>query len=589
MHAQRVQCSRISDGALWLQAPLADRDAIRCRNLEHLSRWKNREVPLTSAEQRLWEALDCANRLEAAHIGQEPLRRSPGGKKCVELKEVFRVVPGKSWGQMEASEEHKQRWSHLGCDCYFDRKCKDRAFRARPPSIHSSTTAAGIAEAVKARPPSERLQPEGSRQVVAVVLGATSFQVRFETLEANPLFTKLLPSLGKTVLADYEYWIYVGFDTGDLFYDDAARLRSLLKWFRRNLAAPLRPRGVEAKMVFLNYTNLLRKPGPVFNFVAAAAVHDGADYIFRVNDDTEVETPGWAAKMAGELAGFRPANVGVVGPSGRHDASATRFMITHDFVHRTHLRIFETYYPPVLSDWWMDDWISHVYPGDKAKRLRGVVVVHHTEVVANTHGTAPGDPVRYDVDFSHKPFLRSETSKGAKAIAGFLRDNCDAADCPLNSQDSLRRGGDRRASGPSVGGAGNSYSGRTAEDEARVGADDVSLDEKRFFGATDAGDAAFAGMGHGRAGGEDASGGAAQPRTGNVSLPAPAASPAKAKLEPGAGEWSPAGGDVNRAGQENDAGEGGSFVYNAGAAAAAKAKAGDKPEAERVADWGRMR
>ena len=61
----------------------------------------------------------------------------------------------------------------------------------------------------------------------------------------------------------------------------------------------------------------------------------------------------------------------------------------------------------------------------------------------------------------------------------------------------------------------------------------------------------------------------------SISLPAPAASPAK--------------GNVNRAGQENDAGEGGSFVYNAGAAAAAKAKAGDKPEAERVADWGRMR
>ena len=32
-------------------------------------------------------------------------------------------------------------------------------------------------------------------------------------------------------------------------------------------------------------------------------------------------------------------------------------MITHDFVHKTHMRVFKTYYPPVLSDWWMDDWI----------------------------------------------------------------------------------------------------------------------------------------------------------------------------------------------------------------------------------------
>ena len=63
------------------------------------------------------------------------------------------------------------------------------------------------------------------------------------------------------------------------------------------------------------------------------------------------------------------AGAGVVGPSGKRDASATRFMITHDFVHKTHLRIFETYYPPVLSDWWMDDWISHVYPADNARKV----------------------------------------------------------------------------------------------------------------------------------------------------------------------------------------------------------------------------
>lgn len=44
-------------------------------------------------------------------------------------------------------------------------------------------------------------------------------------------------------------------------------------------------------------------------------------------------------------------------------------MITHDFVHKTHLRIFDTYYPPVLSDWWMDDWISHVYPADNARKV----------------------------------------------------------------------------------------------------------------------------------------------------------------------------------------------------------------------------
>ncbi len=34
-------------------------------------------------------------------------------------------------------------------------------------------------------------------------------------------------------------------------------------------------------------------------------------------------------------------------------------ILTHDFVHRLHLEIFDmNYYPPELVDWWMDDWIS---------------------------------------------------------------------------------------------------------------------------------------------------------------------------------------------------------------------------------------
>jgi len=176
---------------------------------------------------------------------------------------------------------------------------------------------AGIKEAVKARRPTERLQPSGGKPVVAIVLGATSAKVRFETLDANPLFTKLLPSLAPSVEAAYEYWVYVGFDMGDLFYDDADRLRALNKWFRRNVARPCRRKtpSVEAKLVFLNFTNVLRKPGPVFNFVAAAAVDDGADYVFRVNDDTELATRGWAGMMADTLANFQPSNLGALHPA----------------------------------------------------------------------------------------------------------------------------------------------------------------------------------------------------------------------------------------------------------------------------------
>ena len=91
------------------------------------------------------------------------------------------------------------------------------------------------------------------------------------------------------------------------------------------------------------------------------------------------------------LQQMRPINMGVIGPMC---PEGNWRILTHDFVHRTHRDIFKIYYPVVLSDWWMDDWISHVYPDGNAYKLLSVQVSHHTEDVARVHNTAPGDPVR---------------------------------------------------------------------------------------------------------------------------------------------------------------------------------------------------
>ena len=48
------------------------------------------------------------------------------------------------------------------------------------------------------------------------------------------------------------------------------------------------------RYALLRFTNNWAKPGPVFNFMMKAAFLDGADYLYRVNDDTEMRT-SWAA------------------------------------------------------------------------------------------------------------------------------------------------------------------------------------------------------------------------------------------------------------------------------------------------------
>ena len=69
---------------------------------------------------------------------------------------------------------------------------------------------------------------------------------------------------------------------------------------------------------------------------------------------------------------------GVIGPSSLHSQD---LILTHDFVHRTHMDIFEgRYYPLEFSDWFMDDWISAVYGPLRTVLSRKVGVDHHSRL-----------------------------------------------------------------------------------------------------------------------------------------------------------------------------------------------------------------
>jgi len=97
-------------------------------------------------------------------------------------------------------------------------------------------------------------------------------------------------------------------------------------------------------------------------------------------------------------------NVGAVGPACKQ---GNRKILTHDFTHRKHMDIFEgQYYPPALSDWWMDDWISRVYGAERTLRADAVEVVHHT----GKHGQ------RYAVDRSHAALLQGLLDAGSARI-----------------------------------------------------------------------------------------------------------------------------------------------------------------------------
>lgn len=91
--------------------------------------------------------------------------------------------------------------------------------------------------------------------------------------------------------------------------------------------------------------------------------------------------------MVDTLSAMNPPQVGVTGPTCNEGAT---WILTHDMVHRTHLDIFDFYYPPLFTDWWLDDWISAVYTKERTKKLE--VRVRARGRSENAWGARRGSP-----------------------------------------------------------------------------------------------------------------------------------------------------------------------------------------------------
>lgn len=181
------------------------------------------------------------------------------------------------------------------------------------------------------------------------------------------------------------------------------------KWFKQNVQEPMAVRGVKITLKCVRVNNTLKKPGPVFLEMARTAYKSGADYFYRVNDDTEM-LERWPNGFVQALHKL-PAPHGVVGPTC---GQGNQGILTHDFVSRLHMDIFEmNYYPPQLVDWWMDDWISVVYGQSRTFKAKKYPVMHHT----GAHGQ------RYKVDQSNRKYLDKLILDGRNRIRNWMLKN----------------------------------------------------------------------------------------------------------------------------------------------------------------------
>ena len=112
---------------------------------------------------------------------------------------------------------------------------------------------------------------------------------------------------------------------------------------------------------------------------------------------------GWATVFVNALKSLDDA-IGVVGPRCRQ---GNQVILTHDFVNRVHMKIFnKSYYPPMLTDWWSDDWISSVYGESRTMKASKIEVIHHTM----------DQKRRYEVNESLSSRVKGLISEGQAAV-----------------------------------------------------------------------------------------------------------------------------------------------------------------------------
>lgn len=220
--------------------------------------------------------------------------------------------------------------------------------------------------------------PKGTNQnelkVVAVGGGLTTIGLNgnnsTEIINAMDFLTKFLLTFCKSASKHFTYTFYFAYDYNDFWFKQVEFRHELKLKFNTFIEELCNVRVLWLSLVVNNDAG---SPARAQNKAMMEAYLDGAEYFYRVNDDTLFTSYNWTSKLVEALGNFDPPNVGVVGPVHQGD---NPFVMTYDFVHYTHVEIFGFYYPHYFKDWGGDTWMTEVYPSRNSEVVSGVNVIH---------------------------------------------------------------------------------------------------------------------------------------------------------------------------------------------------------------------
>jgi hypothetical protein len=160
---------------------------------------------------------------------------------------------------------------------------------------------------------------------------------------ASSYLYETLQSIKATADPEFEYVVYVGYDTHDVFYQKPRNQNAFLD--------------VGLPIIFVPFADIqLGHLTKRWNVLAQQAYDEGCDYLYQCGDDIRFDTSGWVGESVRTLQ--RQDNIGVTGPANTNGNTS---ILTQTFVHRTHLDIFGFYFPEEIINWHCDNWINGVY------------------------------------------------------------------------------------------------------------------------------------------------------------------------------------------------------------------------------------
>lgn len=248
-------------------------------------------------------------------------------------------------------------------------------------------------------PPVRLLLPikQEMRKTTVAICALSKSKPTWQYVHDSSVYKLFLTGIYQTthMQSQYDITVHVGVDTDDVFWSKKDNYNALV------LASA---RDFNLKLTVYHYAKKQPNHLPM-NELMRDAARTGAEYLVRLNDDTEIKSMSWLPLAVRRLSTYDPPFVGVVGPVCREGKTS---ILTHDMVHRTHLEIFDTYYPPNFHNWYVDDWISAVYGPERTTKIPDWVVHHYVS------------PPRYNPIMVSNETLQKSIQEGKDRIQAYL-------------------------------------------------------------------------------------------------------------------------------------------------------------------------